>query len=177
MTFPPRLRKAVLTAHVVTSVGWLGAVLAYLALDVTAAVSHDIDRVRAAYVAMELTVVQAIVPLALASLVIGIINALGPSWGLFRHYWVVVKLLLTLVATGVLLLETHTIRSLAAAAASGADPRELPGTLPHSGGGVVVLLLVTVLSIYKPRGLTRYGWRRQREQVRSQDERSTTPQA
>ena len=174
MTFGPRLRKAVLTAHVVTSVGWVGAVLAYLALDVTAAGSHDIDRVRAAYVAMELTVVHAVVPLALASLVIGIVNALGTSWGLFRHYWVVVKLLLTLVATGVLLLETRTIRALAAAAASGADPRGLPGTMPHSVGGVVVLLLVAILSIYKPRGLTRYGWRKQQQERR---ERSTAQPA
>ena len=171
MMMPPRLRKAVLTTHVVTSVGWLGAVLAYIALDVTAVTSRDVDRIRAAYLAMELTITYAIVPLALASVIIGIANALGTSWGLFRHYWVVVKLLLTLVATSVLLLETQTIRSLAGAAGSGADPRGLPGTLPHSIGGVVVLLVVTILSIYKPRGQTRYGWRKQ-QQRRNQDKQS-----
>ena len=170
---PPALRKVVLTAHVLTSVGWLGAVLAYLALDVTAVVSGDVERVRAAYLAMELIVTYAIVPLALVAVTIGIVNALGTSWGLFRHYWVLVKLLLTLVATTVLLLETQTIRSLADAAASGADPRDLPGTLGHSVGGVIVLLLVTILSIYKPRGLTRYGWRRQQEERRGTRERST----
>ncbi|WP_211355024.1 hypothetical protein [Blastococcus colisei] len=156
-----------------TSVGWLGAVLAYLVLDVTAVVGRDLDRVRSAYVAMELTVLYAIVPLALASVIVGIVNALGSPWGLFRHYWVLVKLLLTLVATAVLVLETQTIRALAEAAASGADPRELPGTLPHSVGGLVVLLLVTVLSIYKPRGLTRYGWCKQQEQRRNRGEQST----
>lgn len=167
---PPRLRKAVLTTHVVTSVGWLGAAIAYIALDVTAVVSGDIERVRAAYLAMELTIVYAIVPLALASVVIGIINALGTSWGLFRHYWVLMKLLLTLVATTVLLLETQTIRSLARAAGSGADPRDLPCSLPHSVGGLTVLLVVTALSVYKPRGLTRYGWRKQQEQRPGQPE-------
>jgi uncharacterized membrane protein len=161
---PPALRKVVLTTHVVTSVGWLGAVLAYLALDITAVVSTDVDRVRATYLAMETTVTYAIVPLALVAVTIGIINALGTSWGLFRHYWVLVKFLLTLVATTVLLLETQTIRSLAESAASGADPRDLPGTLGHSVGGLIVLVLVTILSVYKPRGLTRYGWRKQQEQ-------------
>lgn len=168
MTMPPRLRKAVLTMHVMTSVGWLGAVLAYIGLDVTAVISRDIERVQSAYLAMEMTISYAIVPLALASLIIGIINALGTSWGLCRHYWVLVKLLLTLVATAVLVLETQTIRSLAEAAGSGADPRGLPSTLPHSVGGLVVLLLVTILSIYKPRGQTRYGWRKQQEQRRNQ---------
>ncbi len=164
MTMPPRLRKAVLATHVVSSVGWLGAVVAYIALDVTAVASGDVELVRAAYAAMELTVLYAIVPLALASVVIGIANAVGTSWGLFRHYWVIAKLLLTVVATSVLLLETGTVRSLADAAAGTTDPAQLPGTLPHSVGGLTVLLLVTILSIYKPRGLTRYGWRKQQEQ-------------
>ena len=161
MTFPPTVRKAVLTAHVVTSVGWLGSVVAYLVLDLTAVTSADPDLSRVAFVAMELVVVSAVVPLALASVVIGVINALGTSWGLFRHWWVVVKLLLTTVATVVLLLQVPGIRSMAEAARSGADPGELPGTLAHSIGGLLVLVLVTVLSTYKPRGLTRYGWRRQ----------------
>ena len=170
---PPRLRKAVLTTHVMTSVGWLGAVLAYVALDVTAVTSTDVDRARAAHLAMDMTVTYAIVPLALAAVIIGIVNALGTSWGLFRHYWVLVKLLLTLVATTVLLLEAQTVRTLAEAAGSGADPRDLPGTLPHSIGGLVVLLAVTVLSIYKPKGLTRYGWRKQQGERRARRDQST----
>jgi uncharacterized membrane protein len=161
VSFPPALRKAVLTTHVVTSVGWLGAVVAYLALDVTAATSRDVELVRTAYGAMELVVVRAIVPLALTAVVVGVVNALGTSWGLLRHWWVVMKLLLTLVATTVLLLKVPTVRVLAEAARSGADPRQLPSTLAHSIGGLVVLVVVTLLSTYKPRGLTRYGWRRQ----------------
>ena len=165
---PPRLRKAILTAHVVTSVGWLGAVLAYIPLDVTAVASTDADRARAAYLAMEVTADYAIIPLAVASVLIGMVNALGTPWGLFRHYWVLVKFLLTLVAATVLLLQSRTIRSLARAAEASSDPTTLPGTLPHSLGGLVVLLLVMLLSIYKPRGVTRYGWRKQQEQRANQ---------
>jgi hypothetical protein len=164
----PGLRRAVLTIHVVTSVGWLGSVVAYAALDVTVATSRDVELVRSAYLAMELIATSIIVPLALASLTIGIVNALGTPWGLLRHYWVLVKLLLTTVATTVLLLETRTISALADAAAAATDPRELPSTLPHSIGGLLVLLLITVISIYKPRGVTRYGWRRQQSERRRQ---------
>jgi len=168
MTMPPAARKFVLTAHVTTSVGWLGAVAAYLVLDITAVTSQDVQAVRSAYLAMAATVWYAIVPLALASVLIGVTNALATSWGLFRHYWVLVKLLLTVVATSVLLIETQTISAMARAAMLSVDPRELPGSLVHSAGGLVVLLIVTALSIYKPRGVTRYGWRKQQEQRRKQ---------
>jgi hypothetical protein len=173
MSMSPRLRRFVLTVHVTTSVGWLGAVVAYVALDVSAVAGQDVQTVRGAYLAMGAIVWYVIVPLALASLLVGIINAIGTPWGLLRHYWVLVKLLLTIVATAVLLVETQTISSLALAAASSVDPRALPGSMPHSVGGVVVLLAITILSIYKPRGVTRDGWRKQRDQRRPHPEQST----
>jgi hypothetical protein len=160
-----RQRKMVLTAHVASSVGWLGAVLAYLALDITAVTGRNVPIVRAAYVAMDLVIWYAIVPLAIASLLIGLVNALGTRWGLIRHYWVLLKLLMTILATLVLLKEAQTVSDLANAAGSLADPRALPGTLPHSIGAVAVLLVVSVLAMFKPRGVTRYGWRMQQERT------------
>lgn len=159
----PRLRKVVLTAHVTSSVGWLGAVIAYLALDITAVTNGDLNTVRAAYVAMDVTIWYAIVPLALASVFIGMINALGTRWGLVRHYWVLLKFLLTILATVILVQEAQVVSDLASAAASATDPAALPGTLLHSVGGLLVLLGIAVIAMFKPRGLTRYGWRRQRE--------------
>ena len=88
MTMTPGLRRFALTAHVTSSVGWLGAVVAYLVLVVAALTSQDAQRVGAAWIAMELTGWYAIVPLALASVFTGLVNALGTPWGLFRHYWV-----------------------------------------------------------------------------------------
>ena len=172
---PPGLRKGVLITHVVTSVGWLGAVAAYIGLDVLAMPAANDERVRAAYLSMEVIALFVIVPLALASVLIGIVNSLGTPWGLLRHYWVLAKLPLTLFAAIILLLETSTISHLADMAASGADPRELPGTLPHSVGGLVVLVVTTILSVVKPRGVTRYGWRKQQQQRRRQHEQPTPP--
>lgn len=165
MMLTPRWRKAMLVAHVATSVGWLGAVLAYLVLDLVATFGQDTTIMRAAFLAMALIVVYSVVPLALATVLTGTVTALGTPWGLFRHYWVLVKLLLTLFATIILLLETRAIRTMAIVAGSGADPRELPGSLPHSIGGAVVLLTILVLAIYKPPGMTRHGWRKQQQRT------------
>jgi len=86
MTMTPQFRKFALTAHVTSSVGWFGAVAGFLALAITGLVGHDAHRVQAAYVAMELISWLVIVPLSLASLVTGFVQALGTPWGLLRHY-------------------------------------------------------------------------------------------
>jgi hypothetical protein len=161
MNLPRFLSRIVLTAHIVTSVGWLGAVMAYLALDIVATASEDIASVRAAYFGMDLTIRVVIAPLSIVSVLIGTANALTSSWGLFRHYWVTVKLLLTGFATVILLLEVQNVRYMAELASTIADPRSLPGSLLHSIGGLAILTAVAVLSVYKPKGLTPYGWRQQ----------------
>ena len=107
----PRVRQVALTAHVTASVGWLGAVAAFLALAVAGVASGDEQRVRGAYVAMELTGWYVIVPLSLASLLTGLVQSLGTTWGLVRHYWVLVKLLITVAATFLLLLHMAPCRT------------------------------------------------------------------
>jgi hypothetical protein len=175
MIMPPRLRKFALAAHITLAVGWIGAVAGYIALDVAAATSQDAKTLRAAYLAMELIALYVIVPLALASLLSGLIMSVGTKWGLFRHYWVLISLLLTIIATVVLLVETQTISYFADIAAdpttSGDDLRALGNTLVHSVGGIAVLLVILVMNVYKPRGITQYGWRKQQEQ-RSASQRS-----
>ena len=162
----PGLRKLVLTAHLTSSVGWIGAVVAYLGLGLAAGTSRDAQTVRAAWIAMELTGWFVIVPLALAALLTGLVVSLGTPWGLFRHYWVVIALALTIVSTVVLLLHMPTVSNVANVAreADGAVLRRLGGDLFHAGLGLVVLLAITVLNVYKPRGMTRYGHRKLQEQ-------------
>ncbi|PAQ09427.1 hypothetical protein [Mesorhizobium temperatum] len=172
MTMTPGLRKFALTAHITSSVGTLGAVAGFLALAVAGLASKDLQMVRAAYLAMELTAWYVIVPLVLASLVTGLVQSLGTNWGLFRHYWVLAKLLLNILVTVVLLLQLNLIGYLADIAAettfSIADLRELRiSPVIHAAGGLLVLLVPVALSLYKPRGLTPYGWRKQHEGSRA----------
>lgn len=169
MTMAPRLRKLVLTAHVMLSVGSLGAVAVFLLLAITGLTSQDAQLVRGAYIANGLIAWYIILPLILASLVIGIAQSLTTPWGLLRHYWVLAKLLITIATIAVLLLQMDGITYIAGAAAetplSSTDLLELRRSQRfHAAGGLVVLSGLVALSIYKPRGMTRYGWRKQHEQ-------------
>lgn len=132
----PRIRKAALVAHVVCSVGWLGMVLAFIAMAVMGIVSADEMAVRGTYRVMGQVAWWALVPLAVASLVTGVLQSLGTTWGLFRHYWV------------------------AADPGVGLEAVRNFSPVLHSVAAALVLLVATVLAVYKPRGLTRYGQRK-----------------
>ena len=169
MTMSPGLRKLALTIHVTCSVGSLGAVAGFFVLAFAGLTSNDTQLVRGAYLTMELLAWYVIVPGILASLFSGILQSLGTPWGLFRHYWVLWKLLPTIVVTIILLHQMDLVSYVAEVAAeatvSGDDLFAARLSLViHSGGGLLVLLLPVTLSIYKPRGMTRYGWRKQYEQ-------------
>src|SRR5882724_7083809 len=105
MTMAPGLRRFALIAHIMSSAGLLGAIASFLALAVAGLNSPDAPLVRGVYLAMELTARFVIVPLAFASLLTGVVQSPGTRWGLFRHWWVLMKLLLTIFATVVLLLK------------------------------------------------------------------------
>jgi hypothetical protein len=124
-------------------------------------------RIRIFTPTMDLVTWSVIVPASLASLVTGIVSSVGTPWGLLRHYWVVVKLLLNVVATLLLLLHTRPVGDLATAAVRGAlaagSFRALRVDLVvDAGGGLLALLAATALGLFKPKGLTRYGWRKER---------------
>jgi hypothetical protein len=158
----PRLRKFALTAHVTFSVGWLGTVASFQALAIAAVTSRELETVRGSYLAMELTGWYVIVPLCVASLVTGLVVSLGTPWGLFRHYWVLVKFLITVISALILFGFTQTLSSLGDLAADATlsvyELRNLnQSPALHSGGGLLALLVTTILAVYKPWGMTRYG--------------------
>lgn len=157
-------RRLALSAHVATSVSLLGAVASFLVLALAGLQAHEPQLIRAAYVGMDLLARLAILPLALSALLTGALMARGTPWGFFRHYWVIAKLLLTAFATAVLLAKMPLV---ATAAALATEPvlrlgalREAGAQLAlHSFGGLLVLLVPTILSVYKPRGTTEHGRR------------------
>ncbi|MEU0680163.1 MULTISPECIES: hypothetical protein [Streptomyces] len=168
MAMNPRLRKLALTAHVTSSVGWLGAVVVFVVLAVVGLVSRDPQTVRGAYLAMEPTGSFVLVPLSFASLLTGLVQALGSTWGLFRHYWIVIKLLINVVATVLLLVHMQVVGHVADVAARAAlSGGDLGGMrvqlLADAAAALLVLIVAVTLSVYKPKGLTRYGWRRRHE--------------
>ena len=152
-----RLRKFVLTSHVTTSVGWLGAVAVFVALAITGLTTLDNQLARSMCQSLAVSAWYVVVPLCLASLITGVIQAVGTKWGLFKHYWIVVKLFLTVAMTFLLLLHLKPINHLAEAAAqpsfSGPDNADaLINLIAKAGAAVLALIATTTISIYKPWG-------------------------
>lgn len=109
----PGLRRLTFTTHVTSSLGWFGAVIVFLALAVIAMTSQDERTVRGAYLVMAPAAWFVLVPLVHASLLTGIALSLGTTWGLIRHYWVVLKLGITVFCTAILLIYMGTFRQMA----------------------------------------------------------------
>lgn len=182
MMMTPVLRRFTFTAHLTSSVGWVGAVMVFLALAVIGVTSEDERTVRGVYLVMAPAAWFVLVPLAHASLLSGIALSLGTTWGLCRHYWVVLKLGTTVFATVILLIYMGTFRQMAGVAADPVlDLAVVRNASPivHAILALVLLLAATVLGVYKPFGMTPYGRRtqgeeRQRSQpILQQDTRST----
>lgn len=170
----PALRRFALTTHITSSIGWVGAALAFLALAVIGFTSDDPLKVRGAYLLMAPAAWFVLVPLAHASLLSGIVLSLGTTWGLFRYYWVVLKLGMTVFATVILLIYMGTFREMAEVAA---DPvMDLvvvrnASPIVHAILALILLLAATALGEYKPLGMTDYG-RRKLDQRRSSENRT-----
>ncbi|MEU4424210.1 DUF2269 domain-containing protein [Actinoplanes sp. NPDC024001] len=166
MRLPVGLRRTGLLLHIAASVGWLGAIAASLVLAGLAVTADDPRTVNAVYLILEQLGWYVLVPFGIASLITGVTQSLITVWGLVRHYWVVVKLVLTAFAVAVLLLYTRTLEALAdtaRVAADGGPPMTATASpLVHAAGAAILLLIALALSVYKPRGLTPAGHRRRR---------------
>ena len=165
MTMTPWIRKFALTSHITASVGWLGSVVVFFVLAVAGITSNDPQLVQSMYISMGVSARYVILPLCFASLITGLIQSLGTPWGLFRHYWVLFKFLITTVSTIILLLHMKPIAYMADAALkatiSGDDLRAIRFQLVVDAGAALIALLINIiLSVYKPKGLTPYGRRK-----------------
>ena len=165
MVMRPSVRRLSLVVHVGVSVGWLGAVAASLALGVVALAASDAAVTRAVYLVLEPMGWYALVPLSGATLASGLVQSLGTTWGLVRHYWVLVKFAMTAFGAGVLLLYMQTLQYVAEQARLSADQGGVDGLrtfspVLHATGASILLVVALVLSVYKPQGRTPWLGRR-----------------
>lgn len=160
MKISPPARKSLLTLHIAVSVGWYGAILTYIGLNLPLLTSDDEQVLRGAYLMMRAVLLYVIVPLAVASVATGILQSLVTPWGLFKHYWVSISLWVTVSAATILVLHVPAVIAMAEMAADPRNDVTAMGTdLFHSVGGLVTLTVPLILNVVKPRGLTRAGWR------------------
>ncbi|MEV4416805.1 DUF2269 family protein [Catellatospora sp. NPDC049609] len=152
---PRNARRLLLTIHVVTSVGWLGVAYALLVMALTAQSSGDAATRLATYSLMLSFDTAAMLPLGLAALVTGVILGLGTHWGLLRHWWVAVKLVLNIAVLVVPMLTRHpALVDAVDAARAGTLTEPAMQVMDGSIASVIVLTTATVLSVYKPWGKT-----------------------
>jgi hypothetical protein len=156
---PRGARVALLTVHVVMSVGWVGIDGALVALEITG-LSTGNPTVRAGIAtAMAVIALWVLVPVVFFSVVTGLVLALSTPWGLVRHWWVLTKcgiaVVLTVAGLSVLLPQMQQI--LAGGGASIGRP-----TLVARSMALMLLLVATGLSVAKPWGKTPHGRRMQR---------------
>jgi hypothetical protein len=141
-------RNLVLTAHVLATVGLFGADLGLLVLGASSVTGAD---PRAIYPASHLIAEIIVQPLAIFSVVTGVLLARVSGWGLLRHWWTAIKLATTLALTAVVLLVLIPRLGMAAGA-----PESVPASqrvLLLLGPAIASSLLVlnVALAIYKPR--------------------------
>lgn len=152
-------RRALLVLHIAVSVSWLGLTLGLLALSVTGYTTGSPDMAAVAYRAMKIFGDWLILPVALVSLVSGLVLSLRTAWGLARHRWVYVKFWLTLLTV---LLSVFSLRpginDLAAEAAAG-TPHPDVNLVVAPAVATATYLFLTAISVLKPWGLTRRGSR------------------
>ena len=174
MAMTPRLSKAVLTSHITFSVGWLGAVAVFLALAINGLTTQDIHVARSTLIAMEISAWFVIVPLCLSSLFTGVVQAVCTKWGLFKHYWIIVKLFLTVASTILLLLHMQPISYLAGVAkeasfSSSQHAEQIINLITKAGAAIFVLIAITTISIYKPWGKIKYTSSNNNQTIMVQD--------
>lgn len=152
-------RRALLVLHVAVSVGWLGLTVGLLALSITGYTADSPEMAGVAYQAMKIFGDWLVLPVALASLVSGLVLSLRTAWGLARYRWVYAKFWLTLVTV---LLSVFSLRPginrLAAEAAAG-TPRPEVGLLVAPAVATATYLFITAISVLKPWGPTKRGSR------------------
>ena len=166
ITLSPPLRKFVLTAHLVFSIGWTGAVGVFLAHSIIGLTTTDNDLISAVYIAMWLSCWLVIIPTSIGSLFTGLIQALYTRWGLFKHWWIFVKFILTTGSTILLLLHTNQIGYLAQTASDIVTAELLDqrmGIMYKAALALLVLIAITAISVYKPWGKTPYRQRKKLE--------------
>ncbi|MFB9515525.1 hypothetical protein [Streptomyces purpureus] len=148
------VRRALLVVHVAVSVSWLGLTLGLLTLGTTAYTTRDSSLTEAAYRAMKVFGDWLLAPVALTTLVSGLVLALGTPWGLARHRWVWIKFWLTVITAGATIFSLRP--EIDRAAAAGVPDSSL---LAAPSVATAAYLFMTAISVLKPWGLTRRGRR------------------
>lgn len=162
---PPRWRKLLLVVHIVATVSVLGVDLMLLALGMSSVGGAE---PRTIYPIAHLAAAWLVAPLAVASLGTGLLLAILTPWGVFRYWWVVIKLAITAALTAAVLLVLVPRLGATASAVTEVTPHLVSNAermiLMIAPAVASSLLIVNVaLAVFKPSWRLRRRARSQRE--------------
>lgn len=151
---PGPARKAVLLAHVILSMGWLGMSATTFVMSVVAFSETRPAVLRGIFEFQEVLSAALGRPMAVGSLVTGLVLSFGTKWGVFRYYWVAVKfvLLILMVAAAIILLPPWIADGIANSGRPGSagSTGAIWGITLVSAFHVTGLVVSSALSVYKP---------------------------
>lgn len=162
MSIRKTARQWLLLAHVVLSLGWMGAGAANLVLAITARRTHDSALRRSCYKLIDVIDFALVIPLAFGALVSGVVISLATKWRLLRHWWVLIKLVVTVA---VIVFSTFGVgvwveQSIAATAESRAGMSPVAVELVvGASANIAAFLFMTWVSITKPWSRTPWSLR------------------
>lgn len=143
---PLGVRHALLTAHIVVSVGLLGDSAGYLAVAIRTSTLDDPALVRDSLRTLNMFSLVFGIPLSFAALLTGIALGIGTRWGVFRYPWVTIKL--ALIVT-VLLIGAFVISPASSQMLDG-DGDTTGRLIAAAAYDVVALTAATALAVFKP---------------------------
>lgn len=93
--FSIKQKQWIITIHVLSVVCWLGGAICMFVLGSYMLLSGNGEQLYYTLDNMHLIDVVLIRYTALVALLSGIVLSIWTQWGLFKHYWIVIKLILT----------------------------------------------------------------------------------
>ncbi|UUZ83686.1 hypothetical protein LJK88_07655 [Paenibacillus sp. P26] len=154
-------KQLIIVIHVLSVVCWLGGAMAMLLLGMYMLKAENGEQLYYTLDNMHLIDVVFIRYTALVALLTGIVLSVWTNWGLFKHYWILIKLILTLalIAFGieymgdwlsqiVRMAKQERFLALSDAAFLKASYSLIGGALAN----IVSLVFMTAISYFKPFG-------------------------
>jgi hypothetical protein len=155
-----RTRRAVLVLHIASAGAWLGLDVVMAVLVATSVVTDDVQTRAVAYGALGLVTVWPMTVAGLTCLLTGVVLGLGTTYGLFRYWWVVVKLVINVVLTCLVLFALRPgVDDVTERGRMLLDGQTVSNAIGDLAFPPIVaptaLLIAMVLSVYKPWGRIR----------------------
>ncbi|MBB6670194.1 DUF2269 family protein [Cohnella nanjingensis] len=154
-------KRWLLTLHLLFSAIMLGVAIVFLFLSITAANTNDEGVLQACYTMMHMLAKTTVRYSTIAALATGILLSVWTPWGLFKHYWIIAKEVLTFffIIIGPIGMYWWTLRAVTLVSSERGHAVLDPDFIVNSGQlriGIVLQIVSLVglfaISVFKPWG-------------------------